>query len=134
MINKETYTLIRPIGSAERGEIYVRGLYDTPEYYRDNTKNSKRKDFWWRKDSKIGDNQFLHTESIEDQRTGEDLRREKRAKIERTMIVDVDHDTVKDTYNITISSEFWEEFQRIFQDGIIASGNDTIVEWKHNEK
>jgi len=49
------------IGSAKKGEIYVRGLHDTPEFYRD---KNVREDFYWEKGYEESDNRFLTANCI----------------------------------------------------------------------
>ena len=55
-------TLKEDYGEAKKGIIYVKGLHETPDFY----KNTNCKDdFYWEKGSKREDNRFLMSCTIE---------------------------------------------------------------------
>lgn len=56
--------LIRDIGSAKPGLIFIKGLHDVPEFYID--KDKKREDFFWEKGKEREDDSFLMVDWVKE--------------------------------------------------------------------
>ena len=55
-MKKERIKILEAYGNAKAGTIYERGLFETPEYYKD---THNRDDFFWDVNFKPEDNAFL---------------------------------------------------------------------------
>ncbi len=58
--SNEKIELIRRVGKARKGQIFIRGLHGVPDSEVDIWDSNKPEDFYWREDSSKQDNDFLY--------------------------------------------------------------------------
>ena len=121
------------MGSPKVGDVYIRGLHGIPEY--EIHIGTDKMDWWWCEGFLKKDDRFIHNNSVEYQKSGQDLIDAADREKKRTMIIKVLHERVRGINHIQISDEFWPEMEEIIREGVMAKhpGNKVEFEFEQTE-